>query len=85
MSLSEHINSLEKEKFFRDSQNTLFVRVASFVGTVGNYDAVTTSYPNDVTEIYYFRNGGLTGTITKTITIIYTDNSKNNLLTVTII
>ena len=46
------------------------------------YDAVSTAYPNDTTEVYSFFQGGLSGTLQATITITYTDNTKNDLNTV---
>lgn len=43
-------------------------------------DAFTVSYPNSVTEVYEFRTGGVGGTIIKTVTLIYSSASKQNLL-----
>jgi hypothetical protein len=45
-----------------------------------NTDSFTVSYPNSVTEVYEFRSGGVTGTIIKSITLIYANSSKQNLL-----
>ena len=55
-------------------------RTQSINSLTGQYDTITTSYPDDVTEIYYCRTGGVSGTINKTITIIYSDLTKNRLV-----
>lgn len=39
-------------------------------------DAGTVDYPSDTQEVYKFRIGGTSGTVTKTVTINYTDISK---------
>ena len=43
------------------------------------YDAGTVQYPNSTTEIYEFRRGGTAGTIVQTVTLTYTDATKENL------
>lgn len=43
-----------------------------------HFDAVTVTYPNATTEIYAFRKGGLTGAVAITLTIVYTDSSKDS-------
>lgn len=40
------------------------------------FDAVDASYPNATTEVYEFYTGGLSGTLVATITVIYTNASK---------
>jgi len=46
---------------------------------IKNYDAGTVLYPDDITEVYQFRVGGMAGTIVQTVTLVYTDDSKENL------
>ena len=47
------------------------------------YDYIGVAYPIDTTEVYTFKQGGSGGTTVATITIVYTDNTKAKLLTVT--
>lgn len=47
------------------------------------YDYVSVSYPDSVTEAYSFKSGGASGTVTATITLVYTDSTKASLSTVT--
>jgi hypothetical protein len=42
-----------------------------------NTDAMQASYPDPVTEVYQFFNGGLAGTLLQTNTVVYTDATKN--------
>ena len=41
------------------------------------YDAITVTYPSDTQEVYASRVGGIAGTVQQTITINYTDSTKN--------
>lgn len=43
------------------------------------YDSGTVNYPNTLTEIYQFRQGGIVGTIVATITLIYLAENKKDL------
>ncbi len=47
------------------------------------YDYVSVAYPAATTETYTFKNGGSGGTTVATVTVVYTDSSKENLSTVT--
>lgn len=40
------------------------------------FDAIDASFPNTVTEVYEYYEGGVGGTLNATITVIYTDASK---------
>jgi len=44
------------------------------------YDSITASYPTSTQEVYSSRVGGIAGTIQETVTINYTDSTKNFLL-----
>jgi hypothetical protein len=46
------------------------------------HDYIATTYPTDSSEVYTFKTGGSGGTTVATITITYTDDTKENLLTV---
>lgn len=46
------------------------------------YDAITVEYPDNVTEDYEFRVGGIGGTIVRIITVIYEDSCKDVLISV---
>lgn len=43
-------------------------------------DAITTIYPDTVTEVYEYRTGGIAGTILRTVTVVYVDATKAALL-----
>ena len=47
-----------------------------------SYDYVTISYPTDTTEVYVFKSGGSAGTTVSTVTLTYTDATKNSLSSV---
>jgi hypothetical protein len=47
------------------------------------YDYVSVGYPDGTTEVYTFKYGGATGDTVATVTIVYTDSSKDNVSTVT--
>ena len=46
------------------------------------FDYIATTYPSPTQEIYTFRMGGPSGTITTIVTVDYTTASKKNILTV---
>jgi hypothetical protein len=60
-------------------------------GTVGTggmldgiiYDYVAVTYPDVDEEVYTFKTGGSGGTTVATITVLYTDATKANLLSAT--
>lgn len=41
-----------------------------------SFDAFSVAYPNPTTEVYSYFSGGLSGTLKMTLTVIYTDISK---------
>lgn len=49
-----------------------------------SYDYVGATYPDAVTEVYVFKDGGSGGTTVGTITIVYTDSTKANLSSATL-
>lgn len=62
------------------TQNTLLA-VAGLVTLP--YDYIAAAYPNATTETYTFKTGGSGGTTVATVTVVYTDATKENLSTVT--
>lgn len=55
--------------------------VAGF--NIPEYDFLGVTYPDSVTEVYVFKTGGSGGTTVGTLTVVYTDATKANLLSVT--
>ena len=51
--------------------------VAGFV--LDPYDFISVAYPLDTQEIYTYKTGGSGGTVVATITVNYTDATKNTL------
>lgn len=47
------------------------------------YDYVAVAYPDGVTEVYTFYQGGSGGTLVSTVTLVYTDSTKANLSSAT--
>jgi hypothetical protein len=72
-----------------DDTNKIWVALDSgvFFGAAGlvpsAYDYISVAYPDTVTEVYTFKTGGSGGTTVATITIVYTDATKELLSTVT--
>lgn len=48
-----------------------------------HFDYVAATYPDAITEVYTYKNGGASGTLVATVTIVYTNSSKANIATVT--
>lgn len=49
---------------------------------IGEYDYISVAYPDTTSEVYTFKTGGAGGTTVGTITITYTDATKDSLSTV---
>jgi len=47
------------------------------------YDYIGVTYPTTSSEVYVFKTGGASGTIVATVTVVYSDSTKNNLTSVT--
>ena len=80
MALSAALEDREQGKF-RDAGDPTASRVA--VNLEGAFqapnatDAITVTYPSSTVEVYAFRSGGVSGTILMTLTVTYTNASKN--------
>jgi len=46
------------------------------------FDYIAVTYPNTVTEVFTYKNGGAGGTTVATITVTYQTESKENLVSV---
>lgn len=46
------------------------------------YDTITATYPSSTQEVYKSRTGGISGTVVQTVTVNYTDATKNFILNV---
>lgn len=84
----------DHENMYRDSGDGKVYRRVSLSGASINipgtgllagvtYDYVQAAYPDSVTEVYQFKNGGSGGTLQATITVVYTDATKENISEVT--
>lgn len=40
------------------------------------FDAIVASYPDSITEVYEYKLGGTGGTLNATVTVVYTDTTK---------
>lgn len=68
---------------FEESNDAHRVNVISGGGLVNqpwDYLAVDSTAPTE--DIYTFKNGGVSGTLVATVTINYTDSTKNQILNV---
>jgi hypothetical protein len=77
----------DHENMYRETSDGKVYRRVSLGGSISipglggllagvTYDYVKATYPNPTTEIYQFKNGGAGGTLETTITITYTDATK---------
>ena len=60
-----------------------YLKVIGGEGTIlegVSWDAVSATYPDAVTEVYSFYSGGLTGDLQATVTVIYSNASKTDLV-----
>lgn len=48
-----------------------------------NFDYIAATYPTSSSEVYTYKNGGSGGTTVATITVVYTDSTKETLSSVT--
>lgn len=83
MARPENTKDNENRKFVdsptRTDQSAVEVVNSGDYTPFGKFDEIFVTYPNNTTEIYTYR---LLSTDIGTITITYTNNSKNNLLSV---
>lgn len=84
MSLSRNILDREHAKFQATAQGETAVRIVTVGGIEPppSFDAITVEYPSGNTEVYRYREGGVTGTVLMTITVIYTSPAKASIASV---
>jgi hypothetical protein len=81
MALPETLNSREQKKFNETDNGEVAVNVidrSPFMAPA-EADSGTMEYPNSTTVIVKYRSGGVSGTVLKTITLVYTNASKQDL------
>ena len=87
MTMPSSFRDRDQAKFKETQDGETSVRVSQ--SDSGNileglkFDYVSAAYPNNTTEIYTYRDGGSIGPIVATVTVVYTNSSKNQLLNVT--
>ncbi len=67
------VSGNELEPNLDGSINTLVLNSAVPV----KWDAFSMTTPNATTEVYAYKTGGLAGTLVATLTVVYTDSSKD--------
>jgi len=60
-------------------QTRLLLTATNLFGAPPGTDSGTVTYTDSVTEVYAFRSGGISGTILRTLTLVYTDATKARL------
>lgn len=78
-------NHRDYEAFVELNPNDWYRKTASYGQSITaniNYDAIAVSYPNSTTEIFSYYEGGLAGTLVATVTVVYTNASKDDISTV---
>lgn len=72
-----------------NNSNTLNINSDGSINTISSvglftepYDSITATYPIATQEVYKSRVGGISGTVQQTVTVNYTDSSKNFILNV---
>ena len=85
MAIPRNIQDRELQKFFESGDGNTTVRVGTVEGLLSgiSYDYLSASYPDQTTEIFTYKLGGSGGTTVATVTIVYTDSTKENISTVT--
>jgi len=73
----------ERDKFVETNDGNTSVRV-NLVNSIVNfdYDYVGVAYPDGVTEVYTFKIGGVSGDSVGVVTIVYSDASKEKIVSV---
>lgn len=53
------------------------------ISPITEWDYISASYPDSVTEVYTYKLGGSGGDVVQVITVVYTTSAKNYVSTVT--
>lgn len=79
----ERTSSRLKDALGNDITSTNPLSVTSSNALVTElFDAIVITYPTTSTEVYTYKLGGLAGTTVATITLTYTDSTKETLTSV---
>lgn len=87
MALSDSTLDRERDKFSEGTNGETIVNVKPF--SMGNllegisFDYIDASYPTISSEVYTYKTGGASGTTVATITVAYTDATKEFISSVT--
>lgn len=87
MAVDDHgLEVLKKsgEEVVAGSKANYYIKVGLFGGSLApvNTDAIVATYPSSTVEVYTFKQGGVSGTTLKTVTVTYTTSSKKLISTV---
>jgi len=82
MSYSKDSESIivKNEEGVVTEDNPLSVELPGF--KLPDYDYIAATYPNSTTEVYTYKSGGSSGTIVGTVTVTYSNSSKETLTSV---
>lgn len=81
MALPNSRTDREYKKFVETDDGNTAIRTIS-VGSLLDgfvYDSVVASYPAGDTEVFEFKTGGVSGTLVATVTVTYTDATKESI------
>jgi hypothetical protein len=73
---------------FKDNGDGTTSRYVSISSGLGNllegieFDYIAATYPNATTEVYTYKSGGVSGTTVATVTVVYSNASKAELVSV---
>lgn len=85
MALSPTLVDREQAKF-RDAGNQTVSKVAVTIegalAAPDGTDSIVASYPSSTVEVYAFKTGGVSGTTLMTLTVTYTNSTKELISTV---
>lgn len=86
MALRPAVSDREMAKFVeKDGKHVVQVTGIESFSPPPETDAITASYPDAITEIYEYRQGGIAGAILKTVTVVYVDSTKESLTSVVVV
>lgn len=84
MAISSNTETREFDKFAGDSRDNTYIRTGQINSLVTEpYDYIAATYPTTSSEVYTFKSGGSSGTTVATITVVFTDSTKEVLTSVT--
>ena len=89
MALDPNLAQREFDKFIEDTGGDTAVRVVNVSAAGGaqdvivknalvtvEFDAITATFPTTSSEVYAYKTGGTSGTTVATVTVVYTDDTK---------